>query len=148
MSFVQNDIKDADELAHPSWPQDCPDYALIGPYYVRALLRWRLRIVEAGIVTQQTVHDLPAQAEQAAHEFRPGIPTLSWKRCVSCGQLAFDPYMVKDDVWAASGLGPHGGQLHFTCLESRIKRPLRLDDFTDARINNGIRFGYLLATVR
>ena len=39
-------------------------------------------------------------------------------------------YSVGDDVWAASGLAPHGGMLCLACLERRIGRPLTGEDFT------------------
>jgi hypothetical protein len=39
-------------------------------------------------------------------------------------------YMVGNELWAASGMTPHGGMLCLTCLERRIGRPLRPQDFT------------------
>ena len=34
--------------------------------------------------------------------------------------------------------------LCFTCLESRLGRPLTLEDFTNRPVNDGIRFGFQL----
>jgi hypothetical protein len=55
-------------------------------------------------------------------------------RCVDCGKdtggETGEYYMVRDDVWAASGLTPNGGMLCLACLERRIKRPLTDKDFT------------------
>jgi hypothetical protein len=55
-------------------------------------------------------------------------------RCVDCGKDTGgengEYYMVRDDVWAASGLSPNGGMLCLACLERRIKRPLTDKDFT------------------
>jgi hypothetical protein len=39
-------------------------------------------------------------------------------------------YVVDDALWASTGLGPHGGMLCLPCLERRIGRKLRLEDFT------------------
>lgn len=44
-------------------------------------------------------------------------------------------FMVHADVWAASGLSPHGGYLCVPCLELRIGRVLAGLDFTDWPVN-------------
>jgi hypothetical protein len=53
--------------------------------------------------------------------------------CVDCGKCTSSSgeyYMVRDEIWAASGLGPIDGMLCLRCLERRIERELTLDDFT------------------
>jgi hypothetical protein len=48
-------------------------------------------------------------------------------------------YMVKPDVWAATGIGPKAfdGVLCIGCLEARLKRRLTPDDFTACPVNCG-----------
>jgi len=43
-------------------------------------------------------------------------------------------YMVKQEVWEAAGM--RSGYLCIGCIESRLGRQLRADDFTDAPVNN------------
>jgi hypothetical protein len=52
--------------------------------------------------------------------------------CIDCGKstLGGEYYMVGDDLWAASGVAPNGGMLCLACLETRIRRPLTIADFT------------------
>ena len=63
--------------------------------------------------------------------------------CHDCGESTIpldDPsewYMVRDEVWAASGLAPRDGYLCIGCLEKRLGRRLRPYDFTDAPVNGG-----------
>jgi hypothetical protein len=68
--------------------------------------------------------------EHESVEHEPEIDTRF--RCVDCGKdtSGGEYYMVRDDVWAASGLAPNGGMLCLACLERRIKRPLTGEDFT------------------
>jgi len=52
-------------------------------------------------------------------------------RCVDCGEeKAGEFYQVPDELWAASGLAPDGGELCLSCFEQRIGRPLVIEDFT------------------
>ena len=54
-------------------------------------------------------------------------------RCVDCGKdtnKSGEYYMVRDEVWAASGIVPHGGMLCLRCLERRIGREINIKDFT------------------
>lgn len=44
-------------------------------------------------------------------------------------------YNVHDDIWAQSGLGPNDGMLCIGCLEKRIGRELKSDDFGNCLIN-------------
>ena len=67
------------------------------------------------------------------HEPQLGDPEIDTTfRCVDCDKdtQGGEYYMVRDEVWAASGLGPHDGMLCLRCLEQRIRRPLTNDDFT------------------
>jgi hypothetical protein len=52
--------------------------------------------------------------------------------CIDCGKDTIDDecYMVTDELWAASGVGPDGGMLCLACLERRTGRELTLADFT------------------
>jgi hypothetical protein len=54
----------------------------------------------------------------------------------SCADCAYDYdeyYMVSDDIWKAHGAGK--GMLCIGCLEKRIGRLLRRQDFTDVPLN-------------
>lgn len=52
-------------------------------------------------------------------------------RCVDCGEeTPGEYYMVRDALWAASGLAPNGGRLCLADLERRIGRSLEWWDFT------------------
>lgn len=63
-------------------------------------------------------------------------------------------YVLCDEVWRATGLAYHDGVLHLECVEKRIGRELRLDDFSDKpkknghNINDAIRFGARLGRSR
>jgi hypothetical protein len=74
---------------------------------------------------------------------RCGVTIVAWDiRCKKCARLCLDCdkdtvtgdgdyYMVRDEVWAASGVTPGGGMLCITCLERRVGRELTLADFRD-----------------
>lgn len=53
-------------------------------------------------------------------------------RCDDCHGYQ-DDYMVTDEIWALSGIGPNDGDglLCLSCLEERIGRYLVPDDFPD-----------------
>ena len=54
-------------------------------------------------------------------------------RCIDCATdtlASGEYYMVRDDLWAAAGMAPHGGMLCSPCLEHRIGRWLVDADFT------------------
>jgi hypothetical protein len=52
-------------------------------------------------------------------------------RCVDCCvDTIGEYYMVRNELWAASGLGPNDGMLCLADLERRIGRVLTLEDFT------------------
>lgn len=76
-------------------------------------------------------HRRHVQAVQSWQEFRSG--------CRDC-RVDEDFYMVRDEVWAAAGLGPLDGLLCLGCLERRIGRSLRPDDLDDAPINHPDNF--------
>jgi hypothetical protein len=73
----------------------------------------------------------PPWKEHDSIDHEPEIDTRF--RCVDCGKdtggETGEYYMVRDDIWAASGLAPHGGMLCLACLERRIGRPLTGRDF-------------------
>ena len=55
-------------------------------------------------------------------------------RCVDCQTCTLctgQYYMVKNEVWAAAGLGPVDGMLCLDCLGQRIGREVAYDDFTE-----------------
>jgi hypothetical protein len=55
--------------------------------------------------------------------------------CIDCGSDFDEWYMVEDAVWAASGLAPDGGKLCIGCLERRLGRKLKRDDFKSNLLN-------------
>ena len=50
-------------------------------------------------------------------------------RCLGCGTEGGVSYMVRNDVWALTGLAYADGVLCLGCLSHRLDRPVRLDDF-------------------
>jgi hypothetical protein len=44
-------------------------------------------------------------------------------------------YMVRDEVWAETGMTPHGGFLCIGCLTTRLGRYLTGRDLIDAPVN-------------
>jgi len=74
------------------------------------------------------------------------------RTCVHCALPVFYDYLLKSDVWAATGLGYHDGVLHLPCVEARIGRRLSLADFEDScakqgqSINDGIRWAFAAAS--
>ncbi len=77
-----------------------------------------------------------------------------WGRCVDCNHLG-DYYMLLDKVWKEAF--PNyvevkkkrrledtnaSVQLCLRCVEKRLDRPLTIDDFTTAPVNDSIVFGY------
>ena len=61
-------------------------------------------------------------------------------RCAHCKDLIAYEYSLNDKVWEQTGIGYHGGVLHFECVEKLIGRKLTLDDFAPYRNNDGIRW--------
>jgi hypothetical protein len=61
--------------------------------------------------------------------------------CVDCSMnLLMEWFMVHDPVWAETGLRSNGGCLCVGCLESRIGRELRPDDFPTLPVNRPGKF--------
>ncbi len=52
-----------------------------------------------------------------------------YTNCAGCGNTCGQDYMVKPEVWEASGTGYHDGVLHLACLAKKLGRPLTIDDF-------------------
>jgi len=69
----------------------------------------------------------PPWVEHERREHDPEIETRD--RCVDCAENA-GYYLVSNELWAASGLGPHHGMLCLPCLARRVGRPIAFDDFT------------------
>lgn len=68
--------------------------------------------------------------------------------CVHCGESSYDDYMVTDSVWTEAKIHRRAGRLHLTCLEERLCRHLRIEDFSEAPINDALKFGYRLGSGR
>jgi len=49
--------------------------------------------------------------------------------CAHCAKPLYYEYVVKPDVWEAASMEYYGGTLHLECLEERLGRQLRIDDF-------------------
>lgn len=60
--------------------------------------------------------------------------------CLDCDEICVDDYFLLNDVWESLGLSRHDGRLHLECVERRLGRLLTLDDFSEAPINNAIRW--------
>jgi hypothetical protein len=82
------------------------------------------------------VTDTDALTAQNEPVFRAGF------QCVHCGRDGFDLYMVHDEVWRAVGMSSIGF-LHLPCLEVLLGRQLTLADFTEARVNETVRWAWL-----
>lgn len=70
-----------------------------------------------------------------------GAPIRGPQQCIYCGLHSSDAYMVQDEVWRSARFAE--GLCHLYCLEKQVGRLLCLDDFTEAPINHGLRFGFL-----
>lgn len=60
--------------------------------------------------------------------------------CLDCGVDTSDIdeyYMVHDSVWDQSGMNEHDGMLCIGCIETRLGRTLKADDFSSYPINMG-----------
>jgi hypothetical protein len=56
-------------------------------------------------------------------------------------------YMLRDEVWAETGVAPNGGMLCLKCAEKRLGRQLRPEDFTMGGFHNSERFRARVAGV-
>ena len=65
--------------------------------------------------------------------------------CNDCRRLDPVPYMVHDAVWAEAGLPKWNMFVCPACLEQKLGRPLRLEDFTNCELNDAIFLGAKLA---
>ena len=59
---------------------------------------------------------------------------VSCTHCFDCGSDD-DWYMLRDEVWTATGMGKHG-HLCIACVEQRLGRLVTRADFTDASVND------------
>jgi len=74
------------------------------------------------------------------HHSPAGLKQLEkhFNHCAHCGEFLYYEYLLKEDVWALTGLDFHGGVLHLPCVEKLIDRKLTLDDFRfDLAARNG-----------
>jgi len=62
--------------------------------------------------------------------------------CARCGCQTADNYMVHNQLWATTKLPRKGAFLHLKCLEDIIDRSLTLGDFTDAPVNDIVRWAF------
>lgn len=73
-------------------------------------------------------------------EFFPGGSyTVDGRRCLGCGLdtvTAREYYMLRDHVWAETGVGPQEGVLCIGCVEGRLGPRLNRWDFTSAPVND------------
>lgn len=63
--------------------------------------------------------------------------------CLDCLDHRPPMFHVQDELWAAHGAGDR--ILCTGCLEKRMGRPLAIQDFTDAPVNDHIRLGHAIA---
>jgi hypothetical protein len=113
---TQNTIYKLVDRFEPHARYDSPDPVEITLDELRALL-----------LTLKRANQLLVQADELLVEYE----TEARFHCVDCGEHKDgEYYMVTDELWAASGIAPHGGMLCLLCLERRIGRPLAGEDFT------------------
>jgi hypothetical protein len=70
--------------------------------------------------------------------FPGGNYTHDPRRCLDCGPdtvTAREYYLLRDDVWAETRVGPQEGVLCIGCVEGRLGRRLNRRDFTSAPVN-------------
>lgn len=60
--------------------------------------------------------------------------------CIECGEKTWDSFMVRNRLWAEV-VGPKGGYVHLNCLEERLGRSFRPEDFPDLPVNAGLHLG-------
>jgi hypothetical protein len=108
---------------------------------------WKARGVEPERrVVHQGSYRTREEALAWAGAEMPGAPVLSFWYCAHCGQKNLDDYMVTDDVWAEAGLRTWFGRFHFSCLEEKLGRPLRIEDFPPFPINRNLHRGYAMGS--
>ena len=76
--------------------------------------------------------------EEAAAEAATEADQERRSHCLDCGgSTVGELYMLHDQLWAETGLGPDDGFLCIGCVEKRLGRRLKPDDFTGAPCNTG-----------
>jgi hypothetical protein len=71
--------------------------------------------------------------------FPGGNYTVGCRRCLGCSLdtvTAREYYMLRDDVWAETGVGASSGVLCIGCAEGRIGRRLNRWDFAPVPLND------------
>jgi hypothetical protein len=96
--------------------------------------RTQLRFPAARHWPEQTQHDHlegfedgPSLTPKQKKFFRRRFCCVDRGKCTLCSD---EYYMVRDELWAASGVEPNGGMLCLLCLERRIGRALTTADWT------------------
>jgi hypothetical protein len=78
-----------------------------------------------------TLPGCPTRAEAEEVYAAGNVPTMTF-------DMRSEAYIVHDHVWAKAGMAPgYSGCLCVGCLEQRIGRRLRPEDFPDHVFNNG-----------
>jgi hypothetical protein len=89
--------------------------------------------VDCGFNTAPGVLNRAEAEQEAARQIAAGINDWSLPMQFNCQQ---EIYMVHDHVWRKAGMKlGYSGCLCIGCLERRIGRPLRPEDFTDHPFN-------------
>lgn len=69
--------------------------------------------------------------------FKPGTSRSKCMDCVDCGMPArLEYFVVRNEVWAATGISTPGECLCIGCVEQRIGRRLVPDDFPECLVND------------
>jgi hypothetical protein len=93
---------------------------------------------------------LPSLEEQTAlaaamSAYRRHTEAREPRLCAHCAKPTLDGYMIKNEIWKKAGYGPKD-VLHLECLSIRLYHrssyTLSIRDFTDAPINDVIRWGW------
>lgn len=106
-------------------------------------VRFKGQYLERALLASQTEAEWYARGMACEREMRAERNTawIERRRCLECGELVNDSYMVHDEIWRT--VAPNrGGHLHLECVEKRLGRKLEIGDFTPAPINHAIRFGW------
>ena len=109
--------------------------------------RWTVYVIEGPEITPLYNGSFKQASALATKEASvEGLDIIVAGYCPHCDSninRMSDYYMVQDSVWDAAQV-PGSAELHLRCLAERIGRPLTIDDFTPARANAILHFGYAL----
>lgn len=108
------------------------------------LIRLRSKVDQLESIKAKLTQDLLKERDKRKKE----LPKIIG--CYFCSDISC-LYMVKDDVWFkawpsySKDKAANRGkvmEMCFNCLENKLGRPLTIDDFTNAPVNEGIRLGF------